>query len=106
MGWHQQQLSWEIEHTSAFGSFQGPYQGFKYLLYLRVGKHFTKCSFQAALSLFLGYSARVLKGLTVVAGELSVVGRALVLHEKPDDLRTQPSGNSGARIGCGVIVAK
>lgn len=48
----------------------------------------------------------VLKGLTVVAGELSVVGRALVLHEKPDDLRTQPSGNSGARIGCGVIVAK
>ena len=48
----------------------------------------------------------VLKGLTVVAGELSVVVRALVLHEKPDDLRTQPSGNSGARIGCGVIVAK
>lgn len=48
----------------------------------------------------------VLKGLTVAPGDLSVVGRALVLHEKPDDLRTQPSGNSGARIGCGVIVAK
>ncbi len=48
----------------------------------------------------------VLKGLTVAPGESSVVGRALVLHEKPDDLRTQPSGNSGARIGCGVISAK
>lgn len=48
----------------------------------------------------------VLKGLTVVPGERSVVGRALVLHEKPDDLRTQPSGNSGARIGCGEIAAK
>lgn len=48
----------------------------------------------------------VLKGLTVASGDLSVVGRALVLHEKPDDLRTQPSGNSGARIGCGVITVK
>ena len=28
----------------------------------------------------------VLKGLTVASGDLSVVGRALVLHEKPDDL--------------------
>lgn len=48
----------------------------------------------------------ILKGITVTAGEMSVVGRAIVLHEKPDDLRTQPSGNSGARIGCGVITSK
>jgi Cu/Zn superoxide dismutase len=26
-----------------------------------------------------------------------------VLHEKADDLVTQPSGNAGARIACGVI---
>lgn len=47
-----------------------------------------------------------LAGLTVASGASSVVGRSLVLHEKPDDLRTQPSGNSGNRIGCGVIQLK
>lgn len=36
-----------------------------------------------------------------------IVGRAVVVHEKIDDLKTQPSGDSGMRIGCGVIgVAK
>jgi Cu-Zn family superoxide dismutase len=32
-----------------------------------------------------------------------VAGKALVLHEKADDYKTQPSGNSGSRIACGVI---
>ena len=30
-------------------------------------------------------------------------GAALVIHERPDDYRTDPSGNSGARIACGVF---
>lgn len=30
-------------------------------------------------------------------------GSALVIHEKEDDYKTDPSGNSGARIACGVI---
>jgi superoxide dismutase, Cu-Zn family len=30
-------------------------------------------------------------------------GTALVIHAKPDDMKTDPSGNSGARIACGVI---
>ncbi len=34
----------------------------------------------------------------------SVKGKALVVHATEDDLRTDPSGNSGARIACGVIV--
>jgi len=41
--------------------------------------------------------------LTVKAGPRSVRGRAIVIHEKPDDLKSQPAGNSGPRIGCGVI---
>lgn len=34
---------------------------------------------------------------------LDADGAALVVHEKADDYRTDPSGNSGARIACGVI---
>jgi Cu-Zn family superoxide dismutase len=33
----------------------------------------------------------------------SAIGRSIVVHAKPDDLKTQPSGDSGARIACGVI---
>jgi superoxide dismutase, Cu-Zn family len=30
-------------------------------------------------------------------------GTSIVIHEKADDMMTDPSGNSGARIACGVI---
>ncbi|MBM3270896.1 MAG: superoxide dismutase family protein [Candidatus Sericytochromatia bacterium] len=30
-------------------------------------------------------------------------GTAIVVHERPDDLRTDPAGNAGKRIACGVI---
>lgn len=30
-------------------------------------------------------------------------GAAIVIHARPDDYRTDPSGNSGARIACGVL---
>ena len=43
-------------------------------------------------------------GVTLASGEPNdVMGKAVVLHEKADDYKTQPSGNSGARIACGVI---
>lgn len=32
-----------------------------------------------------------------------ITGRSVVIHENPDDFTTQPSGNSGTKIGCGVI---
>lgn len=32
-----------------------------------------------------------------------VAGRTVVIHEMPDDFRSQPSGDSGARIACGKI---
>lgn len=43
-------------------------------------------------------------GLNLRLEEL--VGRAIVIHEKADDCSTQPSGNSGARIGCARIEAR
>ncbi len=33
----------------------------------------------------------------------SIVGRSIIIHNKADDFSTQPSGNSGKRIACGVI---
>ncbi len=34
-----------------------------------------------------------------------VLGRTVMIHQSPDDFRTQPSGNSGKRLACGVIRA-
>ena len=43
--------------------------------------------------------------ITLGAGKRSVIGRSVVIHEAADDLRTQPTGNSGSRIACAVITA-
>jgi superoxide dismutase, Cu-Zn family len=45
---------------------------------------------------------RVFPGLSL-RGENSVAGRSFVVHAKDDDLKSQPAGNSGNRIGCGVV---
>jgi Cu-Zn family superoxide dismutase len=37
------------------------------------------------------------------SGANSIIGRSVIVHAKPDDLKTQPSGDAGDRIGCGVI---
>lgn len=34
-----------------------------------------------------------------------VIGRTIVIHDHPDDFATQPAGNSGTKIACGVIRA-
>jgi superoxide dismutase, Cu-Zn family len=41
--------------------------------------------------------------LTVKPGPNSVVGKAVVFHEKADDLKSQPTGDAGGRYGCGVV---
>ena len=42
-------------------------------------------------------------GITLDSGSSGILGRSLVVHANPDDYKTQPSGNSGSRIACGVI---
>ena len=32
-----------------------------------------------------------------------ILGRTVIVHSQPDDFTTQPSGNAGAKIACGVI---
>ena len=47
--------------------------------------------------------------ISLVGGPSSVFdadGSAIVVHAAPDDFKTDPTGNSGARIACGVIGRK
>ena len=43
--------------------------------------------------------------LSVGSGAADVIGRSVVIHRDPDDYASQPAGNSGPRLACGVIVA-
>jgi len=43
--------------------------------------------------------------ITLTPGPANIIGRALIVHADPDDYKTQPTGNAGARIACGVIQA-
>ena len=38
-----------------------------------------------------------------LTGEHSLIGHSVIVHEKTDDLTTDPAGNAGPRIACGVI---
>jgi Cu-Zn family superoxide dismutase len=51
-----------------------------------------------------GTIGAVIPGATL-AGLLDADGAAMVIHAGPDDLMTDPSGNSGGRIACGVFQA-
>ncbi len=43
-------------------------------------------------------------GLTLRTGQADdIAGRSIVVHEKADDYRSQPAGDSGNRIACGII---
>jgi superoxide dismutase, Cu-Zn family len=41
--------------------------------------------------------------LSLTRDKLSIIGRSVVVHAKADDLKSQPAGDSGARVACGVI---
>lgn len=46
----------------------------------------------------------VMNGISLKQGAAdSALGRGLILHAKRDDLTTQPTGDAGGRIACGVI---
>ena len=43
--------------------------------------------------------------ISIGSGAGDIVGRGLIIHADADDYRTQPTGNAGARLACGVIKA-
>ena len=59
-------------------------------------------------NLIVGTGGRGTLGVTVpgqsMAGLLDADGAAIIIHAGPDDLMTDPSGNSGGRIACGVFM--
>ena len=42
-------------------------------------------------------------GVTLGGGATDIGSRAVVVHAMPDDYATQPAGNAGVRVACGVI---
>jgi Cu-Zn family superoxide dismutase len=41
--------------------------------------------------------------ISLTNDQRSVIGRSVIVHVKADDLKSQPTGDSGGRIACGVI---
>jgi len=41
--------------------------------------------------------------MMVMSGEKSIIGHSVIVHEKADDLKSQPTGDAGGRVACGVI---
>jgi Cu-Zn family superoxide dismutase len=53
-----------------------------------------------------GCAIRTIRALrSAMAGPTDVLGRSLIVHARPDDYATQPAGNSGDCIACGLIVS-
>ncbi len=46
----------------------------------------------------------VLSGITIGGAE-GILGKSVIVHENADDFKTQPTGNAGGRVACGVIEA-
>lgn len=41
-----------------------------------------------------------------LSGKDNIIGKGIIVHEKEDDYKTQPTGNAGARVACGKIELK
>ncbi len=54
-------------------------------------------------------NANLIAELDVIAvgyGLTDVIGKSVIVHKDADDFQTQPTGNSGARVACGIVSKK
>jgi Cu-Zn family superoxide dismutase len=49
------------------------------------------------------YKRMVVDNITLGSGPNNIIGRSVIVHAKRDDLTSQPSGDAGARVACGII---
>ena len=102
-------------HIHAVGKCEAPFES--------AGPHFNPSNHKHGILSGEGHAGDMLNLHVPQSGELSVEvvnsaisleqgrpnsvfdsdGSSLVVHAKADDYKTDPAGNSGARIGCGVI---
>lgn len=45
----------------------------------------------------------IITGVSLSPGPHSIDTRSVIVHADPDDFKTQPTGNAGARLACGVV---
>jgi superoxide dismutase, Cu-Zn family len=99
-------------HLHAIGKCEGP--GFT-----TAGSHWNPAGKMHGFDNPMGAHVGDLRNLTVIAGGVGAMeakiaggdwagamdgdGLSIIIHEKPDDYSTDPSGNSGARVICGVF---
>ena len=56
----------------------------------------------AELTVRVGLNLQPTQRLLII-GPIANGGAALVIHERADDMKSDPAGNAGSRIACGVI---
>ena len=45
----------------------------------------------------------MVEGISVGRAPMASIGRGVIVHANADDLKTDPTGNSGDRISCGIV---
>jgi Cu-Zn family superoxide dismutase len=54
-----------------------------------------------------GADGKVTRGFTdaqvSLEGPTGIMGRSVIVHGNADDFKTQPTGNAGGRLACGVV---
>lgn len=53
--------------------------------------------------LFSNHGVAIMHFFTDRFAVKDIIGKTVIIHQNPDDYRSQPSGNSGERLACGVI---